>query len=161
MTDARRLSAREPSPAPASVSPPAAAGPDLGPAGPAPEAAAPDPAPAGGRRGRRGYFLPGAIALVALLVIGGAVGAGDLSHPAPRTLNGPDVASQIALGVQSEQNDQAPPRVDCPPTEPVRAGLRFDCVLVPASGGPVTVAVTEVDGRGRLHWSLGARPPRT
>src|SRR5579875_2331816 len=70
---------------------------------PAPDAsltAAAGGAPAPRARSRRGYFLPGAIALAALLLIGAAVGAGDLSHPSPRTLRGADVAAQISLGVQ-------------------------------------------------------------
>lgn len=125
---------------------------------PAPTAAPSAPLAPEGRRGRRGYFLPGAIALVALLAIGGAVGAGDLSHPLPRRLAGSDVASQISLGVQTAQNDPNPPRVRCPTSEPVRVGYRFHCSLIPASGQPLDVTVTEVDGRGRLHWSLG--PPR-
>lgn len=119
----------------------------------------PGPPPGGpARRPRRGYFLPGFIALAALLAIGLAVGAGDLSHPAPQTLNGPDVASQIALGVQSQLDESTPPPVSCPAHEPVKAGYRFDCEL---GGGPAprTVAVTEVDGRGRLHWSLGVAQP--
>lgn len=121
----------------------------------------PGPVPQGSRRGRRGYFLPGAIALVALLAIGAAVGGGDLSHPAPKILTGPDVASQISLGVQAQQNDPVPPRVSCPAREPVRAGYHFSCTLTPAEGPPIQLAVTEVDDRGQLHWSLRARRPRT
>ncbi|HET9077857.1 MAG TPA: DUF4333 domain-containing protein [Acidimicrobiales bacterium] len=118
----------------------------------------PDRRPPPARR-RRGYFLPGAIALAALLLIGAAVGAGDLSHPAPRTLRGTDVAAQISLGVQAQQNDRVPPQVTCPRSEPVRAGYSFDCTLLAGHRPPVTVAVTEVDGRGRLHWSLGVAAP--
>ena len=110
-------------------------------------------APARGRRGK-GYFLPGFIALVALLVIGLFVGAGDLAHPAPKSLTGSDLADQIALGIQSQQNSTQAPRVTCP-DEPVQQGRRFTCTLVPAGGGPSrTVAVTEVDARGRVSWTL-------
>lgn len=113
----------------------------------------------GGRRGK-GYFLPGAIALVALLAIGLSVGAGDLAHPAPHTLAGPDVASEISLGVQAQQNAAVAPRVTCP-NEPVRQGLRFTCTLVPAGGGASrTVEATEVDARGRVSWTLTAPSPR-
>lgn len=123
--------------------------------------AAPGPAQAspnasGGRRGKRGYFLPGAIALAALLLIGGAIGAGDLVHPAPKKLRGPEVASQIALGVQVQQNRTSALRVTCPAVEPVRTGYHFDCTLDTGTGTPVTVTVTEFNGRGGLHWSLGA-----
>ncbi len=107
------------------------------------------------RRGRRGYFLPGAIALAALLLIGVAVGAGDLSHPAPHTLRGPDVASQISLGVQAQQNSRTAPTVDCPASEPVKQGVTFRCALSTGPGGATrVVTVTEVDGRGNLRWSL-------
>lgn len=130
-------------------------------AGPGPLQAVAGTAPAAGaRRGRRGYFLPGAIALGALLLIGAAIGAGDLAHPAPEHLRGSDVASQIALGVQEQRNSATPPKVTCPATEPVRSGYRFDCIL-DAGGAPATVTVTEFNGRGGLHWSLSpARPPQ-
>ncbi len=131
---------------------------DAGP-GPTPADAGPGPA-AGSRRGRRGYFLPGAIALAALLLIGGAMGAGDLAHPAPKHLRGSDVASQIALGVQEQRNSTTLPKVTCPATEPVRTGYHFDCQL-DGGGAPLTVTVTEFNGRGGLHWSLSpARPPQ-
>ena len=115
---------------------------------------APAPAPSRGRRGK-GYFLPGFIALIALLIIGLFVGAGDLAHPAPKSLTGTDVAYQISLGVQAQQNSAAPPAVTCP-NEPVQQGLHFTCRLQPAGGGPSRpVAVTEVDARGRVSWTLG------
>lgn len=106
-------------------------------------------------RRRRGYFLPGAIALVALLVIGAAVGAGDLSHPAPRTLNGTDMASQIAFGVQEQQNTHTLPQVSCPAHEPVERGLQFRCSLSSGPGAPArSILVTEVDSRGNLRWAF-------
>lgn len=105
-------------------------------------------------RGGRGYFLPGAIALVALLVIGLLWGAGDLEHPAAKELDGPDTASQIALGIQAQQNLERAPVVSCPPREPVRAGLVFDCTLV--GSPPRAIHVTEIDSRGEVRWSLGA-----
>ena len=104
-----------------------------------------------GRRGR-GYFLPGFIALLALLGLGLFVGAGDLEHPAAHTLEGPVVASQIALAIQAEQNSVAAPRISCPAEEPVRVGRQFDCTM--SGHPPQTVKVTEVDGRGRVSWSL-------
>ena len=116
-------------------------------------------------RPRRGYFLPGAIALGALLLIGGAVGAGDLAHPAPHTLSGPDMAAEISLGIETAQGLSQPPPVSCPAREPVRDGLQFTCTTaahpasVPGSlpgSVPVSVPVyvTEIDGRGHLRWSL-------
>lgn len=113
-------------------------------------------------RRRRGYFLPGAIALAALLAIGAAIGSGDLSHPAPRTLTGSEVASQISLGLQAQRNSSQPPRVTCPASEPVRVDLRFQCTLDATAGQPASpVTVTEVDGRGRLRWTLGVTHPPT
>ncbi len=110
--------------------------------------------PSAGRRGK-GYFVPGFIALVALLAIGLFVGAGDLQHPAPTTLVGPDIASQIALGIQAQQNSDHVPSVACPAREPVRQGFRFQCTLAGRNGGASrTVYVNEVDGRGRVRWSL-------
>ena len=105
-----------------------------------------------GRRGK-GYFLPGLIALVALVGLGLLVaGAGDLEHPAARTLDGTAIASQIALAIQAEQNSVAAPHVTCPAHEPVRAGFQFDCTM---PGHPSkAVLVTELDSRGRIRWSL-------
>ena len=114
---------------------------------PAVEAAAPV------RRGRRGYFLPGAIAMVALVLIALAVGGGDLDHSAPHALNGPDVASQIALGIQAEQNSTGLPSVTCPQSEPARSGVTFTCA-VSGAGAHRTVYVTEIDSRGQVRWSF-------
>jgi hypothetical protein len=117
-----------------------------------------EPAPAR-RSGRRGYLIPGAIALVALLVIGLAIGAGgDLTHPPPKTLHGSDVAGQIALSIQAEQNDASLPTVHCPDHQPVRSGYTFTCSLERA-GSVRTVDVQEIDGRGHLRWSLAPAAP--
>jgi hypothetical protein len=109
-------------------------------------------------RGRRAYWIPGLIALVVLVVIAVAVGAGDLSHPAPSSLARSDVESQLALGIQTERRTSEPPTVHCPGPEPVRKGYRFDCVVL--SGRTATVVtVTEIDDRGGLRWSTpGSRP---
>ncbi len=107
-----------------------------------------------GRRGR-GYFLPGSIALVVLLGIGLFVGAGDLQHRPATTISGADIASQIALGIQAQQNLPSPPEVTCPRQEPVRQGLRFQCTLGGRPAKPVYV--TEADSRGRVRWSLKDR----
>lgn len=114
----------------------------------------PAPPRSSGRHGK-GYFLPGFIALLALLIIGLSVGAGDLSHPAPKSLAGSDVASQISLGIQAEQNTHSPPGVTCPASEPVRQGLHFTCTLAASGHTPArAISVTEVDSRGRLSWTL-------
>jgi Domain of unknown function (DUF4333) len=93
--------------------------------------------------------------LAVLVAIAIAVGAGDLSHPAPRTLSGSDVESQLALGIQAQRGGAQLPRVRCPTSEPVEAGHSFSCML-DAAGAPVVLNVVEVDGRGRLRWTLAS-----
>jgi hypothetical protein len=90
--------------------------------------------------------------MAVLVAIGVAVGAGDLAHPAPRTLAGADVASEIALGIESAQGLHQPSLVSCPATEPVRLGQRFTCR---ETGSPAPIAVIEIDNRGHLRWSFG------
>lgn len=119
-----------------------------------PMAAAPgqqEGGPPSSRRGK-GYFLPGTIALVALLGLGLFVGAGDLQHPAATTISGSEIAAQISLGIQAQGTLRSPPQVTCPRQEPVRQGLRFQCTLEGRPDKPVYVI--EVDGRGRVRWSL-------
>jgi hypothetical protein len=91
-----------------------------------------------------------------LLLIGGAVGAGDLVHSAPRSLSGPDLSSEIALGIQAAQGLEQPPPVSCPAHEPVRVGLAFKCIETTTDQGDRPVYVTEIDGRGHLRWSFTA-----
>jgi len=115
---------------------------------------APDAGEAPARRPRRGYWVPGLIAMAALLLIGVAFGAGDLSHRSSSTLSGPDVDSEIALAIQAQQGTHDPPDVHCPPSEPVRQGWQFVCTIEHA-GSARLVHVTEIDGRGHLHLQLG------
>lgn len=109
-------------------------------------------------RRRRGYWVPAVIAMIVLLAIAFAAGAGDLSHRAPRTLNGPDVADQIATAIQVSERSSTPPNVRCPASEPVRAGFTFDCTVARGHGRQ-QIHVTEQDGRGRLGWTLGPTEP--
>jgi Domain of unknown function (DUF4333) len=110
--------------------------------------------PPSGRRGGRGYWIPGLIAMAFLLIIAVAVGAGDLDHGAPHILQGPDIASQIALGIQTQQGTASAPVVHCPKTEPVRSGWQFEC-SVSQAGRSVPVEVVELDQHGQLSWHLG------
>ncbi len=105
-------------------------------------------------RRRRGYWIPGLIAVAALTAIGVAFGAGDLNHSSPRTLYGSEVAQSIALGIQAREGSHSPPDVRCPATEPVRQGYQFVCTRL-ESGKAVSVHVVEIDGRGHLQWSPG------
>ncbi len=108
--------------------------------------------PATTRRPRRGYFLPGVIALGALLGIGTAFGAGDLVHQAPRVLSGAEVASQVELGLQAELDTVSQPYVTCPASEPVKAGLTFTCLEHPRTGPARPISVTEIDAHGQLRF---------
>jgi hypothetical protein len=106
---------------------------------------------------KRGYLLPGVIALAALLAIGTAFGAGDLYHQPPRGLPGPLVASQISLAIQADYNVSVAPVVSCPASEPVRSGLVFYCSEeAKAAGSPLKITVVETDQRGNLSWKLPA-----
>jgi hypothetical protein len=117
----------------------------------------PAPAVAEGPRGRRrrGYWIPGLIALAVLLAIGLAFGAGDLDHGGPTTLAGPEIAQNLAGAIQASEGTPSPPTVHCPHSEPARAGLHFVCTAT-AAGTTRTVRVTEINGRGGLSWRIGS-----
>jgi hypothetical protein len=98
--------------------------------------------------------VPGFIAMAVLLVIGLAAGAGDLVHRPPTSLHGADLATQLALGVQAQQGGSRPPAVNCPSTEPVAKGHRFQCTVAGRDGTRQIIDVVEVDSRGSLQWHL-------
>jgi hypothetical protein len=83
-------------------------------------------------------------------------GAGDLNHRGPALLHGADLSQQISMGIQAQEGTHDPPDVRCPPTEPVRNGWQFVCTRM-KGGRAVPVQVVEVDGRGRLRWSLSTQ----
>ena len=118
-----------------------------------PEAAEREPA-----RRRRGFWLPATIAMIVLVGIGTAVGAGDLNHSRPATLDGRNVASQLSSGIKTEQNLSQLPTVVCPATEPSRQGFRFTCTLTKGHARQ-TVDVVEVNGFGGLQWQIGPSSP--
>jgi hypothetical protein len=118
-------------------------------------APAPDVAEGPRARRRRGYWIPGLIALAVLLGIGLALGAGDLDHGGATTLAGPEMAQELAQAIQARDGTPSPPTVHCPHTEPARAGLQFDCTIIGA--GPArTLHVTEINNRGALSWRFGS-----
>ena len=125
--------------------------PDEVPVGPDETPVAPDGAPV---KKRRGYFIPGIIALVVLLVIGLVLGGGDLEHPAATTIYGSAIESQIANGIQDVRDTNATIDVACPAQEPVKQGLQFSCTATGAGLENQTVYVVETDGRGDTRWSL-------
>jgi hypothetical protein len=129
----------------------------------------PAPAVAEGPKGRRrrGYWIPGLIALAVLLGIGLAFGAGDLVHGGPTTLAGPEIARDLAQAIQASEGTPSPPTVHCPHSEPAKAGLQFVCTVTGAgagagagaaagAGAKRTVHVTETNGRGGLSWRFGS-----
>jgi Domain of unknown function (DUF4333) len=101
---------------------------------------------------RRGYLLPGAIALVVLGILAAVINAAGLQHHRPRTLAGPDVATLIAENLQTRANAAQPPQVRCPPSEPVAAGVAFTCVLS-TSHGPQDLLVHETNDQGAFTFS--------
>ncbi len=120
----------------------------------APRVAANAGDPRSAARRRRGYWIPGVIALVVLLGIGLGFGAGDLNHRGPTTLAGPQIAQDLAQAIQAKEATPTPPTVHCPDSEPARAGLRFACAVTQA-GATRAVDVTETNGRGGLSWHFG------
>ena len=108
-------------------------------------------------RGKRGYFLPGLIALAVLLAGGALATAGGLSHAAPTQLDGVHVGTLIAENYQNNHQLASPPPVQCPSTEPVVAGRHFVCQLLRSKGGPLTVDVTETGG-GRITYQVAGSP---
>ena len=108
---------------PAPPSPPGGAAP--GPGGSADGGSA-------GRRGpsRRGYLVPGLIALAFLAALALVINWAGLSHPRPRTLSRSDAQTLLSQALQVQLGDASPPQVRCPGAEPVRAGWRFTCHLL-------------------------------
>jgi hypothetical protein len=66
--------------------------------------------------------------------------------------------AELSLGIQAQQVSSQPPVVHCPGSEPVLAGHTFACTLVTGASTEV-VSVVEIDGRGRLRWSIGPTLP--
>lgn len=107
--------------------------------------------------GKRGYFIPGLIALAVLLAGGAFATAGGLSNASPSRLDGVHVGTLIAENYQNNHQLASPPPVQCPPDEPVAAGHRFVCQLLRTKGGPLPVEVTETGG-GRVTYQVAGGP---
>lgn len=129
------------------------------------DSACPFPEAAAGRtsvcgyagRGKRGYFIPGLIALAVLLAGGAFASGGGLSHASPTRLDGASVGTLIAQNYQNNHQLESPPPVQCPDNEPVVAGHRFVCQLLGTKGGPLAVEVTETGG-GRVTYQVPGGP---
>lgn len=102
---------------------------------------------------KRGYFIPGMIALAVLLVGGGIVDAAAFSHGSPHRLPGPLISAQIADNYQGNHGLASPPPVRCPGDEPVTAGHHFTCQLLRANAAPLAVSVTETGG-GQVSYQV-------
>lgn len=122
------------------------------------EAAAPAAA-ATPAKPKRGYLLPGTIALVVLGGLAAVFGVVGLQTHYPRTLAGPEEATLIsqALQARARHGEAVPPTVRCPAVEPVRRGLVFDCTLVRPGGRAQTIRVTETNARGSTSYEVEPR----
>jgi hypothetical protein len=114
------------------------------------------PAAAGSRpRPKRGYLLPGTIALVVCAVIAVVIDLAGIQSRTPSSLAGRQVEAYLSQSLQYLHPQAAPPQVRCPANEPLRAGLSFDCSLLAAGRPPATIVVTETSASGTFRY----RPP--
>ncbi|HUY61889.1 MAG TPA: hypothetical protein VMW49_08425 [Candidatus Dormibacteraeota bacterium] len=120
--------------------------------GPAPTGSGPAPT-----RPRRGYLVPGIIALAVATGLALAINATMLAHHDPSNLNGPDVALYLSQAIQAAEAADSPPQVRCPASEPLRQGWSFACQLRGLTG-TARVEVSETDATGQFTWRIaGAR----
>ncbi|HLH47318.1 MAG TPA: hypothetical protein VKV25_09170 [Acidimicrobiales bacterium] len=115
-------------------------------------------APVARPRPKRGYLLPGTIALTVLAAGAALFAVVGLQTHYPGHLAGPEVASQIGVDIQtrSARAEALPPTVRCPAREPVRAGYVFHCTLVRGGRATRTITVTE-GGGGSYRYALAGR----
>ncbi len=88
----------------------------------------------------RGCYLPGVIALVVLVGTSVVFALTALRSYDPRVLHGPEVAQSLSEDLQV---GALPPTVRCPPAEPRRPGVVFDCTLLRHGRATRTIEVTE------------------
>jgi len=105
----------------------------------------------GPRPAKRGYLLPGVIALTVLGLLALVGGYLTLQPHLPDTLDGPVVARFLSEDLQQGRNA---PEVTCPSTEPVRRGLVFYCRLLRPGHPDVRLKVTETG-----HAGFALTPP--
>jgi hypothetical protein len=91
---------------------------------------------------RRGYLVPGIIALVVLAVIALVIDVTALQSHSPSTLVGQEVEQYIASWAQAQEGLSSPV-ASCPAHEPRRNGAVFYCTVT-ASGRTRRVQVTEL-----------------
>ena len=100
---------------------------------------------------RRGYLVPGIIALLVLAVIAVVIDVAGLQSHTPTTLAGSQIAQDVSEALQAAQQHATSPDVRCPAEEPLRVGLVFDCTLLRSGRPPETIRVTERTKSGTLH----------
>ncbi|HLI00535.1 MAG TPA: DUF4333 domain-containing protein [Acidimicrobiales bacterium] len=103
---------------------------------------------------RKGYLLPGAIALVVLAAIAVVIDVAGLQSRVPRTLNGAATAQQVAQAIETRQGLTSAPSVHCPASEPVRAGLVFYCTLDREGHARQWVRISEYSNAGDYHVAV-------
>ena len=131
--------------------------PAVGPGGATQELSCPfspsGPTADGRPRPKRGYFIPGIIALVVCAAIAIVIDLAGFQTHSPTTLSGHEVDSLVSQSLQATHPQRNPPQVRCPATEPLRAGLTFNCTLVENGRTSGTIHVTETTAQGTLHFS--------
>jgi hypothetical protein len=104
---------------------------------------------------RRGYLVPGVIALVVCAALAVVIDLVGLQSHTPTTLVGSEIATDISQAIQSSRGDTSPPEVRCPASEPMRAGTAFDCTLLQAGRPPTPIRVSETGSTGGFHFVVG------
>ncbi len=100
---------------------------------------------------RRGYWVPGLIALGFLVAVSVLFAAVGLDSRVGRTLPGPVVAGYLSLDLESGGST---PAVHCPAEEPRRAGVRFTCTATRSGRPTETIQVTETSATGGFRYRL-------
>jgi hypothetical protein len=117
-----------------------------------PFSGAPGPAAGGRPRPKRGYLLPGTIALVVCAAIATVIDVTGIQSHTPSSLPGSQVATFLSQSLQYTHPQATPPQVRCPADEPLRAGLSFRCVLVRPGHPDADILVTETSAHGTFRY---------
>jgi hypothetical protein len=106
------------------------------------------------RPARRGYLLPGLIALFVCAAVAIVFDLTGLQSHNPKRLAGSEVETFLAQAVQAGHPQSSPPQVHCPGSEPLRAGVVFSCTMTRTGRGPATIRVTETSSAGVFHYKV-------
>jgi hypothetical protein len=108
----------------------------------------PAAAPGSRPRPKRGYLLPGTIALFVCAAIAVVIDLAGLQTHTPHVLAGQDVEQYLQENLQTTSS---PPAVHCPADEPLRTGLTFTCIVTPTGGTARAVRITEISDNGSFR----------